>query len=252
MDIGDKLTSEKNNIFLSIVVPAYNEEKDIAASIFAIDRFFSDKKIIFEIVVADDGSTDRTAEIVESLVPSFGQRLHLCGEKINHGKGYALKKGMLAAAGRYILFTDVDLSTPLEEFNKMLPYLEEGADVVIGSRRLKDSEIVIHQPWYRELLGGIFYKIVFAIFLNGISDTNCGFKAYTKEAAKLIYSKLTIGRWGFDVEALYIAQKYNLKIKEVPVRWLDDAGSRVSVFWAVFNTLKELWQIKINDWRKKY
>ena len=243
---------EKNDIFLSVVVPAYNEEKDIAASISAIDRFFSAKKIIYEILLINDGSTDRTAEIIESLESSFDGRLRLLNEKLNRGKGHALRSGMLAAAGRYVLFTDVDLSTPLEEFDKMLPLLESGVDVVIGSRRLKESKIVVHQPWYRELLGGIFYKIVFVIFLNGISDTNCGFKAYTKEAAGLIYSKLTIDRWGFDVEALYIAQKYNLKIKETPVRWLDDAGSRVSVFLAVFNTLKELWQIKVNDWRKKY
>lgn len=241
-----------NNIFLSVIVPAYNEEKDVIASVSAIDHFFGAKSWPFEILVVDDGSTDKTSEAVSMAMPSFAGRLRLLSEKANRGKGYALRRGMLEAAGRYLLFTDVDLSTPLEEFNKMLPLLDNGTDVVIGSRRLKGSNIVVHQPWYREFLGGIFYKIVFAIFLKGITDTNCGFKVYKNAAAKLIYSKLTIDRWGFDVEALYIAQKYRLKIAEVPVRWLNDAGSRVSVISAAVNTLRELAQIKLNDWRGKY
>jgi hypothetical protein len=134
----------------------------------------------------------------------------------------------------------------------MLPFFDKGYDIVMGSRHLPDSKILVRESKIREFAGNVFTKIVFNFFLKGITDANCGFKAYRREAGQKLYSLLTINRWGFDVEIIYIAQKHNYKIKEVPVDWSHDAHSKVKIISAILNTLKELAQIKINDWKGKY
>jgi len=240
-----------NEIYLSVVIPAYNEAHRIAATLKTVSDYLKTKEFKSEIIVVDDGSVDGTRETAEASITSNILCLTI-GDKINRGKGYALKQGFAAASGKFILFTDADLSVAPEEFDKFLPYLEKGYDMVIGSRKLPESVVAIHQPKWREFCGRMFYRIVFAFLINGKIDLNCGFKAYSCDAAKKLYSKLTIYRWGFDTEIIYLAQKYGYKIKEAAVTWSDRRGSKVRLFSAVFTTLFEMLKIKINDLTGKY
>jgi dolichyl-phosphate beta-glucosyltransferase len=241
-----------NNVYLSVIVPAYNEECNIENTLKKISNYLETKNFISEIIVVDDGSNDATVQRAKEVKETLKTPLIILEEKPNRGKGYALKCGFMVAKGKFILFTDADLSTPIEEFDKMLPYLEEGYDIVMASRHLPESKIMVRQSVWREILGNIFYKIVFIFLVKGISDTNCGFKSYRGAVAKQLYSHLTIYRWGFDTEIIYLAQKYGFKIKEVPVMWFNNPNSKVSILSAVFNTLRELIKIKFNDWRGRY
>lgn len=239
----------KRNVNLSVVIPLYNEEKRFPKSFKKIDDFFSKKKFKLEYILIDDGSTDKTLQAIKKL-KSRHPIIVIEGE-INRGKGGALKLGVEKARGKYIFFTDADLSTPIEEFDKLLPFLDK-FNMVIGSRRLKNSSVEILQPFHRRFLGSIFYIIFSIFFTKNIQDTNCGFKAYRNKSAKLLYRKIFNNRWGFDAELIYLAQKYNIKIKEIPVIWLNDPFSRVSTISASFYTVWELLKIKFNDFIGAY
>jgi len=203
------------------------------------------------VIVVDDGSSDRTIELIRK-VKKTEPRVKLLRNSRNLGKGAAVKKGVLKACGRYILFTDVDLSAPIDQFDKFEKYLKQGFDVVIGSRRIDGSQIGIHQPWVRRVLGAIFYFLTRKFILSGIVDSNCGFKAYRRPAAQEIFKLQTINRWAFDVELLLIAQKKNFKIKEVPIKWYDSPYSQVKIGMAIFSSLRDVVKIKINEKRGLY
>jgi len=237
---------------ISIVVPAYNEAKRIGKTIKEIAEYFKAKEMNFEVVVADDGSNDDTVGAAERVVKEINIPITILPSRQNMGKGHALKCGFAAALGDIILFTDSDLSTPLKEFDKMLPFLKGDYEVVMGSRHLSDSKIVIKQSFLRQMFGKIFYKIIFAILIKDITDTNCGFKAYSRRAGQHLYRNLSINRWGFDTEIIYLAQKYKYKIKEVPVEWYNNSDSKVNIIKAVYDTLLEIFKIKFNDIRGKY
>jgi len=211
---------------LSIIIPAYNEENRIGNSLKLILRYLSKQDYNFEIIVVDDGSSDRTIEKVKEIDSSG--KIKILKNEINKGKGYSIKKGMLEAMGEYQLFSDADLSTPIEELEKFWKYLNEGYDIVIGSRALKDSILEVRQPFYREFMGRAFNFIVRFILGFKIKDTQCGFKIFKKEVAKHIFSIQKIKGWSFDVEILYIASKLDYKIKEVPVRWINSPSSKVN------------------------
>lgn len=239
----------KNYPDLSIIIPLYNEAKRFPSSFQQIDNFFRSVSIDKEYILVDDGSKDSTLSIVESLRSK--SRIRILKNSRNLGKGAALKKGVLAARGRKIFFTDADLSTPIEEFKKLYPHLNT-YDVVVGSRRLHNSEIYIKQPFHRRLLGGIFYVIFSFFFMKKIRDTNCGFKCYDGKVAKKIFRKVKNNRWGFDAEFLYLAEKMGFNVKEVPVVWLNDPNSRVSTLNASVGTILELFKIKYRDIFGKY
>ena len=241
-----------NSIYLSVIVPAYNEEEKIKSAIQKISEFLNLHDFLSEIIIVDDGSVDNTLIEGEKEAKKHRRRIKFFKNNPNRGKGHALKKGMIRASGEVVLFTDVDLSTPLDSFNKMLPHLKNGYDIVMGSRHLPESKFLVHQSIWRQKIGGIFNKIVFNFFLKDIADANCGFKAYKNSVAKDLYSRLTIDRWGFDVEIIYMAQKYGYKIKEVPVEWSNDPRSKVKIIRDMLGTIKELAQIKVNDWRGRY
>jgi len=190
------------------------------------------------------------------LIPEVKIDLNEVCEILNkrhaRGKGFSIKRGASQAKGRYVLFTDVDLSVPIEELAKFIPCLEDGYDVVIGSRRIKGSEVVIPQPLYRRFMGSVFYQIVYLFLFNSIRDTNCGFKCYRRDAAKQIFGRQTVSGWGFDTELLYIAHKLNYKIKEVPVRWYNCTATKVKITKVPFLTILELFRIKLNDWKGRY
>jgi dolichyl-phosphate beta-glucosyltransferase len=207
--------------------------------------------IAYEIIVIDDGSNDNTPELTQAFVDSDNNVI-LLKNSTNKGKGFSIKRGVFSARGEYILFTDMDLSVPIDELSKFIPYLNNGYDITIGSRRIKGSQIMISQPLYRRILGSIFYQIVYIFFFNSIRDTNCGFKCYRREVAVDIFAKQRVSGWGFDTELLYIAHKQRYKIKEVPVRWYNNRISKVNIYKAPFVTLFELCKIKINDWVGRY
>jgi dolichyl-phosphate beta-glucosyltransferase len=211
---------------LSVVVPAYNEEQRLPKSLQVlwdtVGRYFS----TFEIIIVDDGSTDRTADIVMSFSE---QRpgVRLIRYQKNRGKGYAVRTGVLAAVGDLVLFSDADLSTPVSEVEKLLRAMEGGADVAIGSRAVRDTVIVKRQPLYRVLMGKTFNKFVQLLATPGISDTQCGFKLFTRSAALSLFSDCRIDGFGFDVEVLFLARKRGLTIREIGVQWLNSPESKV-------------------------
>ncbi len=239
-------------MYLSVIIPAYNEEKRIGKTILSINEYLKKQNYSSEILVVDNGSTDKTKEIVDKFFQTIKNLRLIEPKKIKgYNKGYAVKKGMLETKGDYRIFTDADNSTSIEQIEKFWPYFKNGYQVVFGSRGLPKSEIKIHQPWFRELPGRMSNLLIRFLILPGIYDTQCGFKCFTAKAAEDIFSKTTIMGWGFDMEVLVIAKFLGYKIKEVPISWINDPESKVS--WKDYvSTLKELLEIKWNLLRKKY
>ncbi|NUO08580.1 MAG: glycosyltransferase family 2 protein [Candidatus Brocadia sp.] len=237
--------------FLSIVIPAYNEEKRILPTLDKICTYLSKQDFSYEVIVVDDGSADNTLHVVKNFACSDNHVVILAND-LNNGKGYSVRKGMLSARGKYVFFTDADLSTPIEEIEKCLPYLTNGYDVVIGSRSIPGSNITIRQPWYREKMGKIFNFMVDLVLLKGITDTQCGFKGFKKEVVKTVFSMCSIDGFSFDVEALYLSRKLNFKIKEVPVRWENSALSKVNPVRHSLQMFNDLIRIKIKDFKGCY
>ena len=235
---------------LSVVIPAYNEEKRISKTLLATDDFLRRQNYESEILVVSDGSKDRTVEVVNGLKEQI-KNLRVIDEKINYGKGWAVRRGMLGAHGQIRLFMDADNSTAIEQVVNFLPYFNEGYDIVIGSRRAKGAVIVVKQPWVRDFLGGVFRFIVHALVPLGVTDSQSGFKAITHQAAELIFKKQTIFRWAFDVEVLTIARRLGLKVKEVPIYWVNDTESHVKIS-GMIRMLLEVLKVRWNLWRGKY
>ena len=237
-------------MFLSVIIPSYNEEKRIKNTLVSINEYLSRQAYDYEIIVVNDGSKDATSQVVSNLKFEI-KNLRLIDNKDNHGKGWVVKQGMLIAKGDIRLFTDADNSTTINHIEKMLVYFRGGYDVVIGSRRVLGSKIAIHQASYKELLGrlGNLWIRIFAV--GGINDTQAGFKAFTAKSAQIIFPHLTLDRWGFDFEALAIAKKYKLKIKEMPITWINDAMSHVKLS-AYFKTLIEAMKVRWNLMTGKY
>jgi glycosyltransferase involved in cell wall biosynthesis len=210
---------------VSIIVPAFNEAARIAESVRKIDAFARQSPLSLELIIVDDGSVDDTAEIVRRLGV---KGLRLIHNDENHGKGHTVRQGVLAAAGKYVLFTDADLSAPIEELTKLHDIaLRENADVVIGSRNVDRRYIEKHQSRSREL-GGIVFNLMVRLFLGlRLQDTQCGFKLFHRERSRPAFEKQTTSGFGFDPEVLFIAKRYGLKICEAPVRWSHSEGSKV-------------------------
>jgi len=234
---------------ISIIIPAYNEENRIKITLFSIEKYFHNKN--FEIIVINDGSSDNTLELLNTLKDKL-PNLELITYKKNRGKGYAVKKGIENAQGQYILFLDADNSTPIEEFEKLMTEIKKGFDIAIGSRYLEDSDIKIKQSILRILIGRLGNLLIQSLLIKGIKDTQCGFKLFKNLVAKQIFAKQTIDGWGFDMEILAIAQILKYKIKEIPISWLNSTDSRVRPIRDAWRTLNELIKIKINIIKKKY
>lgn len=236
--------------FLSVIIPAYNEEKRLRKTMPLLRDFLKKQSFAWEVVLIDDGSTDNTAQAPAGFFTADEARVFR--NERNRGKGYSVRQGVQAARGEILLFTDADLSTPLNEFDKLHACLQQGYDIAIGSRSLPGSNVTQHQAWYRESMGKVFNKIVNLIVLEGFVDTQCGFKCFRKEVAVPIFSKMIVDRFGFDVEFLYLARKAGNRIIEVPVEWHDVLHSRVRIVRDSLQMFLDLFRIRWNDWTGKY
>ncbi len=212
---------------LSIVIPAYNESRRIGPTLDAACSYLAGAGLRGEILVVDDGSSDDTAGVVARLAESR-PTLKLLSNGRNRGKGYTVRHGVLEARGAVVLFADADGSTPMGEAAKLLAALGPGqADGAIGSRSLAGSDLARPQPWHRRAMGWAFRNLVRALAVRGFRDTQCGFKAFRREAAQDVFRRQTLDRFAFDVEVLFIARRRGYRVVEVPVRWLNDPDSRV-------------------------
>lgn len=229
----------------SIVIPAFNEKARIQATLAEVLRCVETHGWNAEIIVVDDGSTDNTAAIVQSISSQYSV-VHLLSNGTNRGKGYSVRHGMLHASGEIVLFTDADLSSPMEEAGRLFAAIREGADVAIGSRWLASSRQTIRQPLYRRFFGRCFNLVTRMIMRLPFADTQCGFKAFTRPAAQTVFQLQRIERWGFDPEILFIALKRGFIVREVPVTWGHDERTRISYLKDGLQMLKELLYIRWN------
>lgn len=238
------------NIYLSIVIPAYNEEHRIGKTLKELDVYLSRQNYSYEILVVNDGSKDKTAEVVREAAKVI-KNLRLIDNEKNQGKGGVVRQGMLQAQGEYRLFSDADNSVSIDQIENFWPHFKEGYDVVIGSIEVEGAKVEEHAAWYRRFVGHWAKLLIRALAIWEIRDTQRGFKCFTAKAAQAVFPKQTIVRWGFDIEILVIAKKQGYKIKEVPVIWINPGESKVHLS-AYINTFKELLQIKWNLIRGKY
>jgi dolichyl-phosphate beta-glucosyltransferase len=225
--------------FLSVVIPAYNEENRLGPTVARIQEYLAGQSYTSDILVVNNASTDRTGEVARAT-----------GVKVidepRRGKGAAVRSGMLAALGDYVLFSDADLSTPIEEVEKLLASVRERYDIAIASRGLPESNIVKRQPWYRELVGRLGNVLVRMAAVRGIADTQCGFKLFPRELAQKLFLVVRLTGAAFDVEVLFVAQRRGLKIAEVPVTWIDSPDTRFNRVTDSLDALKDLVRIRIN------
>lgn len=240
----------EEKIYLSVIIPVYNEEGTIKDTLLDINNFFANKNYKGEIIIIDDGSSDGTVVVARKLESIIGNLVILKNEK-NYGKGYSVKRGILEAKGRYRLFMDADNATRIEQVDSFISFLESGFDIVIGDRSREESRIEKHQPFHKETLGRVGNILIRALAISGIKDTQCGFKCFSDKFTKDIFSKLTINRWGFDIEILVLARKFGYKIKSAPVVWKNRENSKVCLKDYIL-TLADLFKIKINLITKKY
>jgi dolichyl-phosphate beta-glucosyltransferase len=235
-----------SEIYLSVIIPAYNEEKRLPQTLREIDEYLKKQSFESEIIVVSDGSTDRTVEVVRNLMGEI-KNLRILDFKENIGKGFGVKEGMLKALGNFRLFTDADNSTTIEQVEKMWPYFEEGYDIAIGSRDVKGAILDPPQPLFRRLTGEVFkYFRKIIVGLWEIEDSQCGFKCFTKEASEDIFPKCKINRFDFDPEILLIAKKLGYKIKEIPIYWKNDLQSKVKLK-SMVKMLLDLFKIRLNE-----
>lgn len=244
--------------YLSIVIPAYNEEKRLPATLERIAEYLSTRDLSYEVLIVDDGSRDTTRDVARDFASSHSwvrlvQYDDDRGNPVNRGKGYAIRQGVLASAGRDVLFSDADLSTPIEEMEKLLPPIARGeCDIAIASRALPESDLAIHQPFYREWMGRTFNKIVQRIIGTSILDTQCGFKAFQGDAARRLFALAHIDGFGFDTEIIYLARKLGYRVEEIGVIWRHKDDSRVNPILAPISMLSEVVEVRLNDIRGLY
>jgi dolichyl-phosphate beta-glucosyltransferase len=231
------------------VIPAYNEEKRLEKTLVKIISFCKKRFKNYEIIVVNDCSKDSTASIA---LRHKKDKVKLVSNKTNRGKGYSVKNGILHARYPLVLFSDSDLATPIEELSKFLGFVQEGFDIVIASRKMKESNIPVKQPFFRQLLGKIFRLFVSLVAIKGFKDTQCGFKLFKTTLAKKIVKLQTFERFSFDVELLFIGKKMGARIKEAPVTWIDQAGSTVHPIKDLYRMLRDLLKLRINDIKGLY
>lgn len=239
--------------YLSVIIPAYNEEKTISETLLSVDKYLSKQNYDYEILVEADGSKDKTVEVANNFKGMI-RNLIVIDNQPNHGKGWVVRKAMLEAKGNYRLFMDADNATKIDYIERAWPFLKQGYDVAIGTRDPrdhKDAKQAVSQPFLKRILGDMGNILIQVVLLWGIWDTQCGFKVFSAKAAQAVFSKMTIDRWGLDIEALALAKNMGFKIAIFPVYWINNPNSRVNLR-GYLKTFVELFQIKLNLMTDKY
>ncbi|HSE42126.1 MAG TPA: dolichyl-phosphate beta-glucosyltransferase [Acidobacteriota bacterium] len=231
------------DISLSVVIPAFNEENRIETPLPGVIQYLSNRFKQWEVIYSDDGSTDSTPQKLKQIQNNYPGIKIVRSEK-NKGKGSAVKNGMAAATGDVVLFSDTDFSTPIDQVELLLSHLQNGSDVVIGSRGLPDSKVEIHQAWPRELMGKVFNRIIKTILPVQFMDTQCGFKLFNRKAVNLLVPRMSIEGFAFDVEMLIISQVHKLRVVEVPVVWRNILDSRVHPIRNSLEMLRDVTKIR--------
>lgn len=227
---------------ISIVIPVYNEAGCLETNISVMEDYLKSVKMIYELILVDDGSTDSTKVICRSIA-NRNQSVRLISYPLNRGKGHAVKTGILSANGRYRIFIDADLAVPVEFVSKCVQQLKEGADVVIGSRHLPESILKVPEGFSRRFMGSVYLVLVRIALGLRVTDITCGLKGFNKKAAIDIFSRSKIERWGCDAELIFLIQKTGYRISEVPVNWSHSFNSKVKIGIDSARTLKEMFQV---------
>ena len=245
------LTTDERRPRYSIIIPAYNESSRVGSTLEKVLTYVTDQGWDAEVIAVDDGSRDNTVEVIRGYAKN-NPRLRLLQNPGNRGKGYSVRNGMLHARGELLLFSDADLSSPIEEADKLFAAIAGGADIAIGSRWLRRDLQTQRQPFYRQMFGRIFNLMLRITLGLRFKDTQCGFKAFTRRAAKTIFPLQKIERWGFDPELLYLARKKGFKVVEVPVEWAHSEGTRISPLRDGIRMFVEMLKIRWNGLTGKY
>ncbi|MGB9006284.1 MAG: dolichyl-phosphate beta-glucosyltransferase [Candidatus Aminicenantales bacterium] len=235
---------------LSIVIPVFNEEARLSQAVEAFNAFLPGLNLDTQVIFVDDGSTDRTAEMLSATPARFA--IDLISYRPNRGKGFALRQGILKASGDYVLFLDVDMSTPLAELAKFREAMDRRVPVIIGSRRAAGSRVLKSQSTLRRKLGEGFSFLSSLLLVPGITDFTCGFKMFRRDAARRIFGVQQIERWGFDAEILFLARRYGYAIQEIPVSWTNDERTKVRLLKDVARSFTDLLRIRFNALFRKY
>lgn len=244
----------ENRPYLSVIIPSYREGNRIGENLEKCEQYFKDKNYEYEILVVIDGSPDNTAEIARNYASRF-KNFRVIDNSENHGKGYVVRQGLLEAKGDIRLFFDADGSTSINHLDSFLPEFEKGFDVVMGSRDIAGSYVQVHQAKYKEIMGDMGnWAIRILLGLWQYPDTQCGFKMLTARAAEEVASRMVVDRFGFDFELLILAKKLGFKIKQMPVRWLNEEGSTVKLSGpnGYPQVLLDLWKTRVRLWTGKY
>jgi dolichyl-phosphate beta-glucosyltransferase len=236
---------------LTVVIPAFNEARRIEAPLRRMAAYLRAHHPASEVVLADDGSTDGTVGVVEALARELGLSLRVLPSPVNRGKGHAVRRGMLAARGGLVLMTDADLSTPIDELARLVAAIRAGADAAIGSRKVAGAVIETHQPLVRETMGRVFTGLARLLIVD-VSDVTCGFKLFRRDVAHAVFSRVTLDDWSFDAEALFLVHRLGYTLVEVPVRWRDAAGTKVSRGRDAVRSAVGLVRIRWNHARGRY
>lgn len=236
-------------MLISFLVPVYNEEKRVSKAVKALEKYLQTFEENYEVIFIDDGSKDETVEKIKTSKPKF--KYEILSYTPNHGKGYAIKQGMLKAKGDYRLFFDADMSTPLEELDKFLPHLDRKV-VLIGNRKREGASVVKHQPYLREKMGQVFTLLARGLMTWEVTDFTCGFKLFPKEVALKVFKKAQVDRWSYDAEILFLTKKFGYKIQQIPVSWADDPRTRVILLKDSIQSFTDLLAIRLADLQGKY
>jgi dolichyl-phosphate beta-glucosyltransferase len=235
----------KRKEFISIVIPAYNESARIGPTLARIAEYCGAGFERFEIIVVNDGSSDDTAAVVSDAGRKIPALRYEAYEQ-NRGKGYAIRFGVAMSRGDLVLISDADLSTPVEEIEKLLVFHDAGYDIIIGSRAVEGSRIQVKQPFWRVFMGKVFNRIVRFLILEDFKDTQCGFKLFDGSSARALFSSASVDRFAYDVEILYLAREAGYRIKEVPIRWLNSPDSKVSPLKDSLQMLKDIIRVRMS------